>query len=102
MDIVPFGNTVNQTNVLSFARINVVSARILGGQTPLNPRPYAYARQSFCEHSKLSLHVVMVSGTCDPTNCDSSIYHHLISDAVTLSSLMKIQHVTHELNKAYR
>ena len=29
----PFGDTVSQTNVLSFARINVVSARILGEST---------------------------------------------------------------------
>ena len=39
--LVPFGDTVSQTNVLSFARINVVAARIggsnlpeLGGQLP--------------------------------------------------------------------
>ena len=35
---------LSQTDVLSFARINVVSARILGGQLPLlTPIPYAYA-----------------------------------------------------------
>ena len=37
--LVPFGDTPSQTNVLCFARINVVSARILGGQLPtLTPR----------------------------------------------------------------
>ena len=29
--LVPFGDTFSQTNVLSFARINVVSPRIEGG-----------------------------------------------------------------------
>ena len=38
--LVPFGDTVSQTNVLSFARINVVVARIGGSTDP--PIPYAY------------------------------------------------------------
>ena len=33
--LVPFGDTVSQTNVLSFARINAVSALILGDQLSL-------------------------------------------------------------------
>ena len=41
--LVPFGDSVSQTHVLYFARINVVSARILGGQLPpsllTTPRP---------------------------------------------------------------
>ena len=37
------GDTVSQTNVLSFARINVVYLPELGGQLPpLTPVPYAY------------------------------------------------------------
>ena len=41
--LVPFGDTVSQTNVLSFARLNVVPAQILGGQLrPLTPIPYTY------------------------------------------------------------
>ena len=45
--LVPFGDAVSQTNVLSFARIIVVSVRMLGGQLPPLPRPptpipYAY------------------------------------------------------------
>ena len=39
--LVPFRDTVCQTNVLSFARINVVSARILGQLPPITPVPYA-------------------------------------------------------------
>ena len=38
--LVPFGDAVSSTNVLSFAQINVVSVRILVGQlTLLTPRP---------------------------------------------------------------
>ena len=48
--LVPFGDTVSQTNVLSFARINVVSARIGGGGVrvggQLTPRPVRLCRQS--------------------------------------------------------
>ena len=48
--------TVSQTNVLSFARINVVSARILGGVNctppPVTPRPVRLCTplQYYCKH----------------------------------------------------
>ena len=40
-----FRYIISQTNVMSFARINVVSARMFGVSTtpPLTPAPYAYA-----------------------------------------------------------
>ena len=37
--LVPFGDEVSQTNVLSFARIIVVSVRMLGDQLPRPPTP---------------------------------------------------------------
>ena len=40
--LVLFGDKVSQTNVLSFDRINDISARILGGKLPPDPVPYAY------------------------------------------------------------
>ena len=43
--LVPFGDTVSQTNVLYFARINAVSVRMGGGVNyplPDPPIPYAY------------------------------------------------------------
>ena len=44
--LVPFGEPVSQTNMLSFARINVVSVRIIGrGNTPA-PMPPICALES--------------------------------------------------------
>ena len=37
--LVPFGDAVSHTDVLSFARIIVVSVRMLGGQLPPTPDP---------------------------------------------------------------
>ena len=41
--LVPFGHTVSQTNVLSFARINFVSARIGGSTDPPSRTPMVLA-----------------------------------------------------------
>ena len=53
--LVPFGDTVSQTNVLSFARIHVLSAWFLGVQPPLTPPPppYAYVPHTYCSALKV-------------------------------------------------